>query len=194
MFEGVDASGKSSLSTAFCNKLVEDGYPAEIATFPGKVPGTLGELVYRLHHGHIKEGIKWLTPASLQALHVAAHLDAIERIIVPALMGGKWIVLDRFWWSTWVYGIVGGIEEAVLNSLIEAERHFWGPWQPDALFHVSRTTPLRAEPEGKWRELKSEYLNLARNEEGKYPILTLDNEESVSSALIRSYKFIGLET
>jgi dTMP kinase len=61
----------------------------------------------------------------LQTLHVAAHLDAIERKILPALEAGTWVILDRYWWSTWVYGIEQGISSTYLEPVIKAEQARW---------------------------------------------------------------------
>jgi hypothetical protein len=132
-----------------------------------------------------------LTPASLQALHIAAHLDAIETEIVPSLNAGETIVLDRYWWSTWVYGMAGGIREEILQSLIEAECLAWGRWQPDLVFHVTRSSPLRNEPAETWGKLVRGYDQLVEREAGKYPIHVLPNdrviEETVAEAIFQSY-------
>jgi thymidylate kinase len=191
IFEGVDAAGKSTVCGQFLSALKGRNLPARFLSFPGKTPRTLGHLVYRLHHDPSSVGVDGLTPASLQALHIAAHLDAIESVIVPCLEAGETIVLDRYWWSTWVYGVVGGIRANVLEALIEAERRAWGKWQPGILFHVTRSTPLRDESSDTWRKLQTEYNALAKGEAGKYPIQILSNngelEDAVSKAIVASH-------
>ena len=191
VFEGVDAAGKSAVSARYLSALGNLGIPAKLLTFPGKAPDTLGKLVYTLHHDAPSVGVKHYTPASLQALHIAAHLDAIETVIIPSLEAGHTIVLDRYWWSTWVYGICGGARPEILESLIEAERLAWGRWQPNLLFHLTRTSPLREEPAEMWTKLQSEYRVLASREMDKYPIRELSNdgdlEETVSEAIAESH-------
>jgi dTMP kinase len=191
VFEGADGAGKSSISSYFLAAVRGRGVAVELLSFPGKQPNTLGELVYRLHHKPEELGVSSLTPASLQTLHIAAHLDAIESVIVPALEAGSWIVLDRYWWSTWVYGIVDGIRRDVLSALIEAERLVWGKWLPAAVFHVTRKQPLREEPLAKWRRLRAAYEELARIERDKYPIYTLHNESAPETALAKAVRRIG---
>ena len=100
VFEGPDGVGKSTLSLALAKRLKATGLAYEHLSFPGKEPGTVGRLVYDVHHDPAEYGIGKITAASLQALHIAAHLDVIERRILPALAKGRWVVLDRFWWST----------------------------------------------------------------------------------------------
>ncbi len=112
-------------------------------------------------------------------------------MIAPALESGETIILDRCWWSTWVYGIVGGIRPDVLDALIEAERRAWGKWQPGLIFHVTRSTPLRDEPSDMWQKLRAEYDALTERESGKYPIHVLSNDgelqETVSEAIALSH-------
>ena len=97
VFEGPDRVGKSTLADALTKKLVELGIPCEHLALPGRIEGTVGRLVDGIHHAPKTFGLHQITPTSLQALHVAAQLDAIERIILPALNMGTWVVLDRFW-------------------------------------------------------------------------------------------------
>ena len=114
VFEGPDGVGKSTLAQALTNRLMAMGLSCEHLSFPGKEEGTIGSLVYDVHHRPAGYGIGAITAASLQALHIAAHLDAIEQRIVPALNEGRWVILDRFWWSTWAYGCAAGVDKATL--------------------------------------------------------------------------------
>lgn len=187
VFEGVDATGKSTVCAEFLKRLLNEGIAAKLLTFPGRDPRTLGNLVYQLHHDPLSQGVERLSPSSLQALHIAAHLDAIETIITPALEAGETVLLDRYWWSTWVYGIVGGANPPVLRELIDAERSAWGRWQPGIVFHVTRDKPLRDEPIEIWEMLVREYDALAERESESYPVRRLPNDgslvETVESAL-----------
>lgn len=193
IFEGVDAAGKSTVCEHYLQALALRGLAARLLSFPGKEPGTLGELVYQLHHSPQSKGVDSLTSASLQALHIAAHLDAIEEEIIPSLEAGETVVLDRYWWSTWVYGIVGGADSKVLGALIEAERHAWGRWQPGVVFHVIRSAPLREEPLETWESLRREYDTIALREADRYPVHELSNDgalaDTVSHALASSFGY-----
>jgi len=192
VFEGVDAAGKSAVCDGFLKTLVDHGVTAKLLSFPGKEPGTLGDLVYQIHHVPESKGVdRHPTEASLQALHIAAHLDAIESVIVPSLEAGETVVLDRYWWSTWVYGVVVGADPKVLGALIEAERVAWGRWQPELVFHVTRSKPLREEPLDMWERLRREYDALAEREADRYPVCVLSNdgklEDTVTNALAKSH-------
>lgn len=191
VFEGVDAAGKSSVTELFTSILKDRKISAKSLSFPGREPRTIGSLVYELHRDPPGKDVDAITPLSLQALHIAAHLDAIESVIIPALANGETVVLDRYWWSTWVYGAEAGADTEVLEALIDAERKAWGQWQPDMVFLVRRSSPLRPEPLDTWKKLSDGYELLASRESGRYPIHTLDNEVSieatVSEALRKTY-------
>jgi thymidylate kinase len=191
VFEGADAAGKSAISAGMCDEIRKQGIAVELLTFPGKAPHTLGELVYRIHHDSKALGIDLLTPLSLQALHIAAHLDAIETRILPLLEQGTWVVLDRFWWSTFVYGVADGVDRRVLQALIDAEKFLWGTWSPKMLFLVTRSSPLRDEPKDKWNRWNEIYRELVTSESVHYPVHVIQNENSVETAISRAMSLIG---
>ena len=182
VFEGPDGVGKSTLANWFLTHLRNSGRQALLLSFPGKEPGSLGHHVYQLHHNPKAFGIDSLPDASLQLLHVAAHIDAIENRIKPLLSGGSDIVLDRFWWSTFVYGLVGGVPLSVLNGMIELERSVWGATLPDRLFLVTRSAPLRPEPPDKWPHWRDAYAQLAEQEGHTYAVMTISNEHAMAYA------------
>lgn len=183
VFEGPDAAGKSSLSEHFVDWIQRDGKAVESLSFPGMTPGTLGDLVYRIHHDPLSLSLERLTASSLQALHIAAHLDTIETKIIPSLEAGKTVVLDRYWWSTRVYGLAAGVREELLDKLIEAEKIAWGGWLPTALFCISRSSPLRDEEADNWSSWKNGYDMMVQRESGNYPIHSIRNETSIEDSL-----------
>jgi dTMP kinase len=176
VFEGPDGVGKSTLADWFAEHLRESGSRCILLSFPGKEKGTLGKHVYELHHDLARFEIHTLAPASLQLLHVAAHIDAIENRIKPLLGEGTTVVLDRFWWSTFVYGLVGGASRAVLDRMVALERAVWDPVQPDELFLITRSEPLRAEPPELWTRWREEYLRLSDVEQRNHPVVVVPNE------------------
>ncbi len=176
IFEGPDGVGKSTISTAVATHIESCGEPVLLLTFPGKEQGTLGQLVYDVHHDPMRFGVTDLTPASKQALHIAAHLDAIERVIIPALYSGRHVVLDRFWWSTWVYGVVGGINRRVLQRMIDVELAQWGKVRPALAILLRRETPIDRDANRlDWLALRSEYDLLAERELTRHPVVAIDN-------------------
>jgi dTMP kinase len=183
VFEGVDGIGKSSLSKEVMRRLKDLNVASVSLAFPGNDPGTLGHLVYQIHHDAAALGVTSITALALQTLHVAAHLDAIEHRILPALQGGTWVILDRFWWSTWVYGIHQGIAPDYLEAIIEAERVRWGSVKPDLLLMVDRAEAIRAEHDaGSFTRLRTLYKTMAAREQKQYQIATVENDDFDRSA------------
>ena len=182
VFEGPDGVGKSTLAQWFTTHLENCGNRCTLLSFPGKEVGTLGRHIYELHHDPGKFGIDKLSEASLQLLHVAAHIDVIENRIKPLLFGGSTVVLDRFWWSTFVYGLVGGVPRPVLDGMIAIERSVWHPVRPERLFVISRSRPLRREPPDLWLRWRDAYGDLARQEIDVHPVVIVPNEQGVGAA------------
>ena len=181
ILEGPDEVGKSTLADALTSHLASLGIPCTHAAFPGDVDGTLGPLVNRVHHHPEELRLEDITPNSLQALHIAAHIDIIERCIEPALAQGRWVVLERCWWSAWVYGVCAGGNHQILESLVAAERRLWADTQPSVVFLVDRTA---AESDaGRTNHIREEYEVLANKERGKYPIRRVENNGSIQEAV-----------
>jgi thymidylate kinase len=184
VFEGPDGVGKSTISAQFVRELSAQDQRVELLTFPGREAGTLGHLVYGVHHEAERFGVLSATAAAKQTLHIAAHLDAIERRIVPTLRTGTTVVLDRFWWSTLVYGLVGGVDRKVLEALIGVERLLWGRVLPDVVLLLRRDTPIdRDEPLPRWLSLRDEYDRLAKKERSGYPVAVIENSGTLSETL-----------
>ena len=177
--EGPDGVGKSTLARCPVGRLMRCRIRSEYATFPGKRPGTIGQVIYEIHHDPGSLGIEQLSLTSLQALHIAAHLDAIERAILPALRDGTWIILDRFWWSTWVYGCVSGVERSVLDAMIGVEKMQWGT-QPDVLFLIERSGASTYQ-EGE--VLRAGYRTLYDTERSRYPVRMIQNEGLIADTV-----------
>lgn len=184
VFEGCDGAGKSTIVRCVEEALRQRGVDCVARAFPGAESGTVGQLVYRLHHEPEAFAVPELTPLSLQTLHVAAHVDAIERRIAPAIEAGTWVLLDRYWWSTWVYGRVAGVSAKRLTALIEFERLVWGKIKPVPVILVTRgpaNTPL-----------ERTYSQLARSERQRVEVVTLSNDSTIQHARERVLDVLGI--
>lgn len=183
VFEGADGVGKSELSKRFAESLLARGIRCERLGFPGNLPGTLGHHVYRLHHDPDQLEVRSITSAAKQLLHIAAHVDAIETRILPLLRDGITVILDRFWWSTLVYGLAAGAHRPVIESMIDVELATWQGVLPTAAFLIRRDAPLRPEPPHLWPRWLTLYDELAATEAAKYPVHVVNNDKSPEEAL-----------
>ncbi|MDE0069118.1 MAG: hypothetical protein OXO48_05350 [Caldilineaceae bacterium] len=184
VFEGPDKVGKSKLVGRLISRLRKAGITCENLAFPGKQKGTLGKLVYDLHHDEVPGLVhKDVNPTSLQVLHIAAHIDAIERQILPALSDGTWVVLDRYWWSTRVYGTVKGVPKSSLKAMIALEQLHWGKVKPDVLFSVEREIDNPEYGRVAQDQVVKGYRELANQEKNRSRVVTIQNDSSVEDAL-----------
>jgi thymidylate kinase len=185
VFEGPDGVGKSSVIKKCSAYLKGIGVPIEVISFPGSEPGTLGADVYRLHHLYYPyNDLPRIDPASLQLLHVAAHIDAISRKILPTLRNGIHVILDRYWWSTWVYGAASGIQTTLLDSIVNLEMQNWADILPATVILLQAERPWRNnESAERFQELHDLYMRLAKREEGKYAIRIINNSQGKEQTL-----------
>ena len=199
VFEGPDGVGKSTIAAGFAQALNSRGETSRLMSFPGREEGTLGKLVYGLHHDSMAHGVSEITPIARQALHVAAHLDVMERVILPALDSGINIILDRFWWSTIVYGQSAGIPEDALMALVAPEVALWRNYTI-LVFLVDRKTPIdRDEEPAYWKDLRSRYRAFASMAKKTGQIAHLQNLTTVQDAVtqavstVQSLKVLNLK-
>lgn len=183
VLEGPDNIGKTTLCNELGEKLSSIGYNSKVISFPGNRSGTLGKFIHEFHHRYDKYGIKNLSTTSLQLLHVAAHFDTISEDILPALGKEKIVILDRFWWSTYVYGKVSGINDDVLKKIIELEELAWKSLVPDQVFLISNWQPFKEEISPEWNSVRDEYLSLAKKQESKLKIKRIQNEGRIQETV-----------
>jgi thymidylate kinase len=177
VFEGPDGIGKTTLGLRLTDYLTSKGIAARYIAFPGHEPGTLGRFVYEIHHHPEQFGIDELEPTTCQLLHVASHIDALQRTIRPALLAGDVLVMDRFWWSTLVYGHTGGADQESLSDMIKIERHHWAGIVPAIVFLLDRRKAARPEqtPEG-FAQLRLDYRQIAEREGEQQRVLRVSTD------------------
>jgi dTMP kinase len=187
VFEGPDGVGKTTLSKWCADTLkCRQRRPVIWSSFPGHETGTLGDLVHKLHHDTTAFGIRKLEPASLQLLHVAAHIDAIESRFQKWIGQGKIIVLDRFWWSTWVYGSAAGANTSILKAMIALEKQAWRNIKPVKIFLVERGRSNKR----KHNSLQGFYAQLAHQERKFTPVIHIHNDGSIEEAQQKILSFL----
>lgn len=185
VFEGPDGVGKTTLAKKVAQRLRSVGGPSVLElAFPSGADDSLGQVIYDIHHHPERFGLKGMDRTSLQVLHVAAHIDTIEKWIRPHLQEGGWVVLDRYWWSTWVYGMANDVPRESLMAMIDLERIHWKNLTPDLLIVMDRRTPFRSESDAVYYgELRRLYACLEQDEKGQIPVCKLTNEGTVSEAI-----------
>lgn len=188
IFEGIDNVGKTTIIRALKQKIQEttDYECADIA-FPGNEPRTLGELVYRIHHHEEQYFDVPINETSLQLLHIASHIDLIERRLESLSNSNYIVLLDRFWWSTYVYGLSGGLEENIIQAIIAPELLYWKDINVKKIFLVERNKKQNDYELNKENTIINEYRRLAEKE---LLCTKLDNNKSLVEVVNKVYRSI----
>jgi len=183
IFEGPDGTGKTTLSHRLVEWLTSRGRRACRVSSPGQSKGSLGELVYNLHHYPERYGLHGIDPTAQQLLHVAAHIDSLHNTIIPALESGEIVVMDRFWWSTVAYGKAAEVDSDSLRLMIDLELHHWSNHRPTAVFLLERAVPAGIEHSpGIHNLLGRAYADLEEAQKGEYPIYRISTSRSIEES------------
>ena len=122
--EGIEGAGKSSQMESLRQVLVERGIPVVMTREPGGSP--VAEQIRNVLLDKANEGMG----ATAELLLVfAARAEHLDKVILPALAQGTWVLCDRFTDATYAYQGGGrGVDEARIDLL---ERLVQGELRPD---------------------------------------------------------------
>ena len=166
--EGIDGAGKSTHVRWLARFLKGRGIRLKVTREPG---GTaVGEKLRRLVLG----GAQHLHPETETLLMFAARREHLEKVILPALRRGEWVLCDRFTDATYAYQAGGS--RVAWGKIRALERWVQQKLQPDLtlLFDVSpavgrlrtgrkrRPDRFEREREAYYRRVRAAYLRRAR--------------------------------
>ena len=107
VFEGLDHSGKSTLIKSVNKELQKNDIDLVATREPGGTP--LGEKIREVVLNPYGDPV---SPETEILLISASRREHIEKVILPALSAGKWVICDRFWPSTCAFQGAGrGLSE-----------------------------------------------------------------------------------
>ena len=154
-FEGGEGAGKSTNLEYVRERLAAAGIPLLLTREPGGTP--LGEQIRTLLLSPDNRGMS--SDAEL-LLMFAARAEHLQRVIIPALQRGTWVLYDRFTDATYAYQGGGrGIPSARIAAL---EDWVQGGLQPDMtiLFDLPVATGLqRAGQRGELDRFEQEQIS-----------------------------------
>ena len=111
VFEGAEGAGKTTQIRILAKRLAIACVPTIAVREPGGTP--VGDAIREmlLHREHE------ITATSEALLFMASRAELVAREIQPALDGGKVVLVDRFFLSTYAYQIVGrGLPETEVRA------------------------------------------------------------------------------
>ncbi|MGB9598359.1 MAG: dTMP kinase [Minisyncoccales bacterium] len=99
VFEGIDGAGKSTQSQLLYRFLKEKRIKVFLTAEPTR--GPVGQLI----RFFLKKK-KRVNRLALQLLFTADRADHLEKVILPLLKKGFWVISDRYFFSTISYGLL----------------------------------------------------------------------------------------
>ena len=176
--EGIEGVGKST-NLAHIRALIETaGIDVTMTREPGGTP--LGEAIRGLLLDPRYTGMS--SDCELQ-LMFAARAEHLDKVILPAIRQGRWVLCDRFTDATYAYQ--GGGRGIETGKIARLEQWVQGDFRPDltVLLDVpvevglvragNRGTLDRFEQEqiGFFERVRQTYLDLAARHDGRYRVI-----------------------
>jgi len=128
VFEGLDGSGQSTQASLLRDFLLKQGYQVILTKEPTK-DSEAGRKIRQILDEKTSED-----PANLQKLFAEDRKEHLQNIIIPALEQGKFVISDRYFYSSFAFGASDGVN---LDWLIKLNDNFL---LPDITF-ILRVTP-----------------------------------------------------
>jgi dTMP kinase len=195
--EGIDGAGKSTHLTWIPGFLQARGVRVQLTREPGGTP--LGEQLRALMLNRLDKNQK-LHPDTEALLMFAARREHLDKVILPALEAGTWVVCDRFTDATFAYQSGGsGLPWARIGAL---ESWVQGELQPDltlyfdvpAVVGKARTQAVREpdrfeqEEHAFFDQVREGYLRRAREHPSR--IATIDGTVELDKVKLQCEEII----
>jgi len=126
--EGIDGAGKTTHLKWLEQLLKEKGNTVIVTREPGGTP--LGESL----RGILIDGRQVMHAETEALLMFAARREHLDKVILPALSRGDWVISDRFTDASFAYQ--GGGRGLCLQKLNDLERWVQGGFQPDITLYL----------------------------------------------------------
>ena len=135
--EGIDGAGKSTHIAWLEGILRDKGQNVVVTREPGGTP--LGEKLRTL----LLNASQTMHSETEALLMFAARREHLDKLILPALSRGDWVVSDRFTDASFAYQ--GGGRGLTANKIHQLEEWIQGDFQPDLTFYFDITVELGRE-------------------------------------------------
>lgn len=196
--EGIEGAGKSSQLALIRRRLEQTGLRVVETREPG---GTgLGEEIRSLLLGHRQEG---MAPDTELLLMFAARAEHLQRVILPALAAGAWVLCDRFTDASHAYQ--GGGRAIARERIRILETWTQGDTRPDLTLLLDLPVDMGLARAGKrgpqdrfemetrrfFERVRQTYLDIAQEQPHRVKIidasLSLPQVEAQISAVMDTY-------
>ena len=176
--EGIDGWGKTTQAEFIIDGLVEAGLSAKLVREPGGDP--ISESIRKLLL-HAEESMSDRAEALLM---IASRAQLTDKVILPQIIDGKWVVADRYADSTLAYQ--GGGRGLSVNSLDMINEFGTYTLKPDLTFFIDISVDIansrmrverdRIEKEGNdfQQRVRDQYLKLSEKDSDRVVVINGD--------------------
>jgi len=176
--EGIDGCGKTTQAEFIIDRLVEAGLSTKLVREPGGDP--ISESIRKLLL-HAEDSMSDRAEALLM---IASRAQLTDKVILPQIIDGKWVVADRYADSTLAYQGGGrGLSVKSLNMINEFGTY---TLKPDLTFFIDISVDIansrmrverdRIEKEGNdfQQRVRDQYLKLSENDPDRVVVINGD--------------------
>lgn len=176
--EGIDGCGKTTQAEFIIDGLVEAGLSAKLVREPGGDP--ISESIRKLLL-HAEESMSDRAEALLM---IASRAQLTDKVILPQIIDGKWVVADRYADSTLAYQ--GGGRGLSVNALDMINEFGTYTLKPDLTFFIDISVDIansrmrverdRIEKEGNdfQQRVRDQYLKLSEKDSDRVVVINGD--------------------
>ncbi len=180
--EGIDGCGKTTQAEFIVDSLVELGKSSKLVREPGGDP--ISESIRKLLL-HAEESMSDRAEALLM---IASRAQLTDKVILPQIIDGKWVVADRYADSTLAYQ--GGGRSLSVKALSSINEFGTYTLKPDLTFFIDISVKIansrmrverdRIEKEGNefQKRVRNLYLDLSENEPDR--IIVINGDKSIN--------------
>ena len=181
--EGIDGCGKTTQAEFIVDGLSDAGLPAKLVREPGGDP--ISESIRKLLL-HAEESMSDRAEALLM---IASRAQLTDKVILPQIINGSWVVADRYADSTLAYQ--GGGRGLSVQSLDSINQFGTYTLKPDLTFFIDisidvansrmRVERDRIEKEGNefQQRVREQYLKLHESDPNRF--ILINGEQSVDN-------------
>ncbi|PQP78558.1 dTMP kinase [Spiroplasma sp. ChiS] len=175
--EGIDGSGKTTISKLLKEKLRSEGYQVVLTREPGG-----NEIAEQIRNVILSKHNLGMDPWTEALLYIAARRQHVVEDILPALKRGEIVICDRFMDSTSAYqGYARGLG---IWTLDEVQSIVLGTTKPDLTLFFDIETTMASERMKVRNEVEMNRLDLEKNSFHKkvyegYQVLISENAERI---------------
>lgn len=192
VFEGLDGSGQSTQVRLLAEFLESKGYKV-LKTKEPTIDSRAGKMIRKV----LSEKEK-ISQKELQELFAQDRKEHLESLIVPALKDNKIVICDRYFFSSFSYGMAANLSHQWLkeinNKFLMPDLVFFLDVKPEVCIQRIRNRGEGEKLFEKKKILEQVYQNYKKTFEefkNQCKIYFIDGEESIEEVFVKVKEIIG---